>query len=283
MTKTDAIITTMNKQLFRNITNSNIVQTEPITYGISNKVFLINSSFVYRERMHKLDIFNSPNIENLVIDLIRPFDISEEVLFYNALTGTKISKFIPNCYHYKTLMSDRELGFVASELQKLHKIKDAKLESFHLFERIEFYKNGVHSKHYLEEELQQSLTSAVQSWYHEEDFVLCHNDIIEFNILFREDRAFLIDWEFAMLNHPYSDLASVIGENYLESYEKQTVFLRSYFADKYSSEKHRKVLEIRNLRFFEWYYWSLFMYAKRRQKVYMEIALYFANCIKNLL
>jgi len=56
--------------------------------------------------------------------------------------------------------------------------------------------------------------------------VLSHNDINPGNVL-RSEKLFIMDWEYASLNHPYFDLASSI-ENFAFNYEQIKEFIQSY-------------------------------------------------------
>jgi thiamine kinase-like enzyme len=67
------------------------------------------------------------------------------------------------------------------------------------------------------------------------EYVLCHNDLNPKNIFFSEDVKF-IDWEYAVVNDRYFDVACVCVEFRLEG-RMQEVFLKSYFEGEYSLEK----------------------------------------------
>ncbi|RBP53692.1 phosphotransferase [Arenicella xantha] len=55
----------------------------------------------------------------------------------------------------------------------------------------------------------------------------CHNDLVRSNCLFTNERAWLIDWEYAMQHNPWFDLAAIIL--YFELDTKQsTRFLNAY-------------------------------------------------------
>lgn len=55
----------------------------------------------------------------------------------------------------------------------------------------------------------------------------CHNDLVQDNCLFQNDRTWFIDWEYAMHHNPWFDLAAVVV--YFELNEQQTrSFLASY-------------------------------------------------------
>jgi aminoglycoside phosphotransferase len=67
------------------------------------------------------------------------------------------------------------------------------------------------------------------------EYVLCHNDLNPYNIIFTENVK-LIDWEYAGVNDRYFDLASVCVEFRLSAIMQKT-FLDSYFDGQYSLEK----------------------------------------------
>ena len=63
-------------------------------------------------------------------------------------------------------------------------------------------------------ELFESLTA------NEDDWVVCHNDLIAANLV-QGERLFILDWEYASLNHPYFDLATVLENHALTESQSQ--------------------------------------------------------------
>jgi thiamine kinase-like enzyme len=51
------------------------------------------------------------------------------------------------------------------------------------------------------------IEAALDAWPIPE--VPCHNDLLPGNVLFDDDRAWLLDFEYAGMNHPYFDLANL--------------------------------------------------------------------------
>ena len=75
-------------------------------------------------------------------------------------------------------------------------------------------------------ELFESLTA------NEDDWVVCHNDLIAANLV-QGERLFILDWEYASLNHPYFDLATVL-ENHAMTDSQSKQFLDAYSGQRQS-------------------------------------------------
>jgi len=60
--------------------------------------------------------------------------------------------------------------------------------------------------------------------------MVCHNDLNQNNVLWQEDRVYLIDFDFAGVNDIYFDIAGVIWEFELDT-EIKNLFLEAYFCD----------------------------------------------------
>ena len=58
----------------------------------------------------------------------------------------------------------------------------------------------------------------------------CHNDLVLSNCLLDEGKAVLVDWEFAQINNPWFDLASIIYYWQLNTTQSRT-FLAAYHSD----------------------------------------------------
>lgn len=68
--------------------------------------------------------------------------------------------------------------------------------------------------------------------------VFCHNDLVQENCLFDEQQAWFIDWEFAQVNNPWFDLASIMLYFNLDNTQAD-VLLQSYFDNKHFHSSSR--------------------------------------------
>ena len=75
-------------------------------------------------------------------------------------------------------------------------------------------------------ELFESLTA------NEDDWVVCHNDLIAANLVHGK-KLLILDWEYASLNHPYFDLATVL-ENHALTESQSELFLDAYSGERQS-------------------------------------------------
>jgi aminoglycoside phosphotransferase (APT) family kinase protein len=100
--------------------------------------------------------------------------------------------------------------------------------------------------------------------------VFAHNDLVRGNILFKDDRVFIIDYEYAGLNHPLFDLASFITENNLTDPTLITAFLTAYYQEKNIPWRDFDVF----CRFLDylWYYWAQGMFVTTGQSIFKTIA-----------
>ena len=60
----------------------------------------------------------------------------------------------------------------------------------------------------------------------EDEWVVCHNDLISANLVHGK-RLLILDWEYASLNHPYFDLATIL-ENHSLTESQSELFLDTY-------------------------------------------------------
>ena len=75
--------------------------------------------------------------------------------------------------------------------------------------------------------LKELLSKAKQ---YSSNMAICHNDLNQNNVLWQEDRVYLIDFDFAGVNDIYFDIAGVILEFELDAKTKN-IFLEAYFND----------------------------------------------------
>lgn len=237
--------------------------------GLTNNNYLL----VFKDEKHVLrlpkkenaQLFNYP-LEKEILEKVAALKIDVPLLYYNADNGIKITDFIQNADHYKR----EHLKEATRLIRKLHDAKIISGEKYDIVAMFHAYKqydedplyDTSFAYKYLDKakELSQSIS------------ILCHNDLVEGNFLFTKDHSYLIDYEYAMDNHPYFDLMSLITENDIQDKEDRKLIYQTYF----EKEPDEKVLE--DLKIFEiahhvlWGEWASYMFHQNKEKVYYDIA-----------
>jgi len=87
--------------------------------------------------------------------------------------------------------------------------------------------------------------------------VLCHNDFFAPNILVSGDRLALIDWEFAGMSDPASDMGTFICcSDY--TWDEAVDAVRVYFGHEPTNDELRHYIAYVSLASFYWWVWSLY-------------------------
>lgn len=250
------------------------IETQKIlNEGISNSSYLINGKYVMRIKSGKHDIFNIPANEGIVIEKLQNQDFIEKVIKFDMHNGNKLSEFIDNTTRLDTPPSIEQVEKVARLLRKLH-TSDIKINhAFCPFERIEFYKRGYKSE--IDPEYERIIIEKSKKIYDSYHLILSHNDIVKGNLLFKDDKLYLLDYEFAGLNIYLFDLASFISENNITDEN-----LINHFLNSYGKVKRCELDTIIKMADILWYYWARFNYMRTKRKVYQLIAKDKLNSIK---
>lgn len=237
--------------------------------GLTNNNYLLE----FKDKKHVLrlpkkenaQLFNYP-LEKEVLQKVATLNLDVPLLYYNADSGVKVTDFIEDADHYK-----REHLIKATKLiRQLHDAKISCGKQYDIVEMFKMYKqydeqplyDTSFAYKYLDKarELSQSLS------------ILCHNDLVEGNMLFTKDRSYLIDYEYAMDNHPYFDIMSFITENDIQETDDRDLIYKTYFGKDFDA----KILE--ELKIFEiahhvlWGEWASYMFHQNNEKVYYDIA-----------
>lgn len=252
------------------MTNKEIRSIHEITNGFCNENYVINDAFVMRIPKENSDETLNFKHEKIVYDTILPLNISEKVLVFNEDNGIKITKFVHNARQYTTI-NNEQITYVAKALKKLHS-SDLKVPfGYQMFYRLKIYKKALFEEEYIDQKLEKNIIKEVQKIFAKDKMVLCHNDLVQNNLLFKFNGLTIIDWEYAGMNNFYFDLASFISENNLNDEQKE-FFLSKYFGAKLNDLKRKKVNIFINFLDLLFYYWGMYYYQKRGDLVYKKIA-----------
>lgn len=171
--------------------------------------------------------------EKQVYETIKNLKISDEVLYFDEETGTKITRFIENG-HTCDNTNDEEMLRCIAVVKKLHNAKLYVEHYFDLKERIDYYEKLMKSSKYEDyEEVKANVMAALDKvLYSPRECTLCHIDPNQDNFVITKDDVKLIDWEYAAMQDPLLDVAMFC---IYAMYDKQQIdhYIQLWFKDEY--------------------------------------------------
>lgn len=248
------------------IDNSKVKEIIQIN-GLTNKNYKVsteNNEYILRIPGNGTEKMINRKIEKENIVLVNELNIDAKLLYFDEDSGIKISEFIKeakalnkNKCSYKINMKK-----ITNIFKILHKSNKLMKNEFNIINKIQEYEkllnecNGEFFEDYYFyreqifklEEVMCNLGKEITS---------CHNDSLAENfILDKNEKLYLIDWEYSGLNDYTWDLASCILENEFSKYEEE-LFLNYYFEGNVEEKIMIKVLINKIYQDFLWSIWAL--------------------------
>ena len=237
--------------------------------GLTNNNYLL----VFKDEKHVLrlpklknaNLFDYP-LEKSILEKVKTLNIDVPLLYYNAENGIKLTEFIEGADHY-----ERQYLVEATHLIKqLHTNKLTAGKHYDIVYMFNKYKqyddqplfDTSFAYHYLDDVKELS----------KQQQVLCHNDLVEGNFLFTKDHSYLIDYEYAMDNHPYFDIMSFITENDIQNTEDRELIYKTYFGEEISDQIRSELKTFEIAHHVLWGEWASFMFHQYKEKIYYDIA-----------
>jgi len=162
---------------------------------------------------------NQRSSELYILNFLKDKRQDQNVLYYDLDSGILIREF----HEGKKILDDEirkkeNLISLGDEIKKVHEIETENFALNDFKSVVENYrlilKNKIKNDHYLDQgfKIFDSLS------YENEFKIFSHNDLTLGNILWNK-KCFFIDWEYASMNSPYFDLASIISSYNLNDKE----------------------------------------------------------------
>ncbi len=249
---------------FPNYQKINIKQQEG---GLTNHNFLVeidDEPYIFRLPGAGTNELVNRAEEKICTEAATALGIDAELLYFDAATGRKISRYLPQALTMNPVLMQEPI-YLANAAETLRRLHDSATQvpvNFDVFEKIEEY---------------EALISKVSTDYFWPDYsaikaqvlalkaevatlpikrVLCHNDPLCENFVFSADQMFLVDWEYAGVNDPLWDVADVIIEAEYQG-ETEMAFLKAYFKQEPSLMELRCVQMNKVFLDFLWSLWGL--------------------------
>ena len=261
--------------------NGQIKTNYELSGGMMNKSFVFsfeNKEYVYYVPSEQANEMVDRKLEEKAHKTIYSLGItSKNIAFYD--NGAKINEFIPgdslnhvNEFDYKKIAN------------MLHKLHDSKLNigvDYDPFSKVLNYeKEALSLGIKLDEEYKQLLDVVLLKRDYLESFekVLCHNDFQRSNIIKSTDgNYYMIDFEFAMNNDPYFDIAGFGNTVVEEGFE----LLKNYCNNLITRDDLERFFYWRILLSLQWYLVALIKDIRGEGKEhgynFVEVANFFLN------
>lgn len=202
------------------------------------------------------------------IKLTRDYNLDVPIFYYDKKTGIKITYYIEDTYTYQTCPFTNKIERVAHLMKKFHSINKTSPYDFNPLIRYEQYKqqikNPIYDLSFAEGIIDKIKKIAAST-------TLCHNDWVDGNILFAENKTYLIDYEYAGNNDPLFDVMSFLTENNINDNILRNRFYSIYF-DSLDETTKNKLDLWEAFHHLLWCNWAMMMYESRSKSIYKEIA-----------
>lgn len=240
-----------------------------IPNGLTNNNYIIdynNVTYVVRVPKENVHTVFDYKLENCILNKIQHLGLDVDTFYYDANTGVKITHFVKGAHHDNS----KHLKNVALLLKKLHDASIVTGVRFDIVDKYKTYKKLIKDPLFDLEPFEYAINDVAKI---SDTWVVCHNDVVEGNLLFTDDRAYLIDYEYACDNDPYFDLMSFITENDIIDENQRKVFLEAYFGRPLSCDEKKKLETFEWGHHILWCTWAMGMYERYQEQVYKDIAI----------
>lgn len=246
-----------------------IQEIQKTNMGLTNHNYIIkiaNKKYILRYPLDDIKHLFNPKNEEKVLNTIEKQDYILPVKYYHK--GIQIVEYRENLQTFSQVNKDSRIKEVAKLMKNFHQ-SDLKVDfDFDPLKQIYLYKNNIKNLN-IDLSNYKDLFEKLEN--HTFKPVLCHNDWVDGNICFIEDKSYLIDFEYAGNNDPLFDVMSFLTENDLSNKERSE-FLAYMFEDGISNKDYETLKMYRDINNLLWYLWAIMMYEFRKENIYQEIA-----------
>lgn len=232
--------------------------------GMTNKNYLMTISgdkYVVRNPGIGTQEMVSRKSEAENAKIMSDLKIDADLIFYNPVTGFKVSRFVENAQTLNPVTVVKSLKDVAEILRKLHTSGVEFNNSFDCFEEMERYENlckKLSLNFYDDYENVKAQVMNLKDKLGKLGIKMCscHNDTVPENFVRNEERVYLVDWEYSGMNDPMWDLAALSIESNLSKEDEET-FFTSYFNGDVDKESRLRIEIYKICQDFLWSIWTI--------------------------
>ncbi|WP_321384085.1 phosphotransferase [uncultured Enterococcus sp.] len=234
--------------------------------GLTNYNYIMNiagEDYVIRQPGKLTKQMIDREIEQVNNGIASEFGVNSECIYFDAETGIKISRFIPNSKNLaqSNPFSQESLVAISQVMKKIHTSPVHFNNTFEWLEELEKYEQIIEQINgnlfFDYDDLKEKLLDFFTTYVGEAVLVPCHNDTVPENFLVSTDgQYYLIDWEYSGLNDANWDLAAYIIETRLPA-ASIDLLLETYYPSGYSDQDILKVKGYIMAQDLLWTVWAL--------------------------
>ena len=247
-----------NSLVYERLAQKKVRTLELLKGGFSNKTYLVNGEDALRVKERSDPDFYNPKNECAILRALASSGLLAPLTAFDETKGDMVTRFVPSDPFLGPTVSKEDIKKVLRSMDIIHATKGS-FAPFDLWGRYDRYRELSGAEPFPQEDL---LRSHVMRAFAGEQMVLCHNDLVRGNVLKKADGSLLLlDFEFAGLNYPEFDLASLFSENNLPP-ELIECFIGT-------NEKIRLLIKVANRL---WYFWACHRAKETGEEIFQRIA-----------
>ena len=213
------------------------IKVNPINDGITN----INYEVIVDKKSFFLSI-PSTNSELLNIDYKNKYynnnicgeiNISPKVIYFIELENLLVTEFIiSKTASLRMFQGPQEINKLVKNIKILHNAKPF-LRKFDMFSQINYYQSILKSGQLSQEKLKyiNNIKILKQKLYLPNDkLVPCHNDLLADNIIIKDNKIFIIDFDYSGNNDPCFELGNLSVEMKYDD-DQINELVKSYYGE----------------------------------------------------
>lgn len=246
------------------ILQEKVTACERLPHGMTNFNYKISTTrgvYVYRLPGNASNLFINRYQERDILQQVKLVGLDVETIYYETPSGCKLTRFVDSVPITDQTTSEKS-AIVSRLLKRLHTSGLTFGNRFCPMERIDFYEDILRRNHAPFFTDFPANKRRLEYLYRQFSFIQngelspCHNDVVPENILFTSSGCvYMIDWEYAGMNHHFWDLASYCIENNLTC-DEETAFLSMYLMRTVNDEDRQKIFIFKIFQDILWSLWA---------------------------
>ncbi|MFV0255810.1 MAG: phosphotransferase [Erysipelotrichaceae bacterium] len=249
---------------------SEITSIEKLTLGLTNDNYLLVSQekkYFIRVPDKNIEHHFDRTLEKNILDQLQDIDIP--YLYFDCLSGIKITPFFSSLKTYQEENNPQKHVLVAKLLKQLHHRQIKCHIDFNVRAKVKAFKKDI--KDFI---FDLSAYDYLLDYYdnYQSNKTLCHNDLVDGNLVFINHKLAIIDYEYAGNNYPIFDLTSFITENNIFDSKIKKEFYQTYFGQ-LDNKLLEEIANFEKLHHYLWCHWAMMMYQIKKDNLYYQIAL----------